>query len=108
MDSKLARKVAVENYKAKYDGLVDLHESIFKKSFESSLSNAITNGDMTFFVSHTIMQEEAKYDLAKYKGVSMAIAHFKNLGYDFHTEDKLIELDEDGNIIVTVFYGFSL
>lgn len=108
MDSKLARKVAVENYKAKYDGLVDLHESIFKKSFEVSLSDAITKGDMTFFVSHVILQEESKYDLAKYKGVSIAIAHFKNLGYEIYSEDKFIEVDDENNVIKTVFYGFTL
>lgn len=108
MDSKLARKIAVENYKGKYDGLVDLHESIFKKSFEVSLSDAITKGDMTFFVSHTIMQEESKYDLAKYKGISMAISHFRNLGYEIYSEHRVTEVDDENNVIKTVFYGFTL
>lgn len=107
MDSKLARKIAIENYKAKYDGLVDLHESIFKKSFEIALSNAVSKGDMTFFVSHTINQEEDKYDLAKYKGVSMAISHFKNLGYDIYTERRVVNIEEN-KIVKTVFYGFKL
>jgi len=107
MDSKLARKIAVENYKQKYDRTVDWHESTFRKSFESALSKAIASGDLFFTVSHTISEESYKLDLPKYKGVAMALSHFKNLGYII-TNFEFRYDESDGYERKILIYGFEI
>ena len=107
MDSKLARKIAIENYKQKYDKTVDFHESTFRKSFESALSKAIVNGDLSFTVSYTMSEESYKLDFPKYKGVSMALSHFQNLGYTI--TDFEYRYDElDGKEVKILIYGFEI
>ena len=107
MDSKLARKIAVENYKQKYDKTVDWHESTFRKSFESALSKAIVNGDLSFTVSHTMSEESYKLDFPKYKGVSMALSHFKNLGYTIKGF-KYMYSKLDGKEVKILIYDFGI
>lgn len=107
MDSKLARKIAVENYKQKYDTMVDWHESTFRKSFESALSKAIANGDLFFTVSHTILEQSYKLDLPKYKGVAMALSHFKNLGYTITSFEFRYD-ESDGYERKILIYGFGI
>lgn len=107
MDSKLARKIAIENYKQKYDKTVDWHESTFRKSFDSALSKAISHGDLSFTVSHTISEESYKLDFPKYKGIAMALSHFMNLGYTITSFESRYD-NSDGEEIRILIYGFEI
>ena len=52
-------------------------------------------------------EESYKLDFPKYKGVSMALSHFQNLGYTITSfESRYDELD--GKEVKILIYGFEI
>lgn len=107
MDSQLARKIAIENYKSQYENLIDANEHKFKKLFEKELMSAVSKGYISFQVSYSIPDDDTRYQLARYKGMTMALSHFKNLGY-ICTYRREITINDDGERRKIFTFGFSL